>query len=157
MLFAKSHQVNGISRHQIMHRFTQRPKAGERTGAATVEFAIVAPVMILFMLGMVEIGGLMMVKNAAVHASREGARLAVVPTATTASVEQKVTELMQMYTNAGVSVDITPTVLSSANPGDSVTVSVSVDATAIGWITGAVKLPISTITAETTMRRETTN
>ena len=134
-----------------------RPVKTDRAGAATVEFAIVAPVMIMFMLGMVEIGGLMLIKNGATHASREAARLAVTPTATTAAVEQRVTEQMQQYTNAGINVVITPTVLSTAKPGDMVTVRVEVDASSIGWITGAVKLPISSIYGETTMRRETTN
>lgn len=128
-----------------------------RAGAATVEFAIVAPIMIMFMLGMVEVGGLMLIKNGAIHASREGARLAITPTATSIAVQQRVVEQMQQYSAAGVSVVITPAVLSTAEPGDMVTVRVEVDASAIGWITGAVQLPISTIAGETTMRRETTN
>ena len=129
----------------------------ERTGAAAVEFAVVAPIMILFMFGMVEIGGLMMVKNAAVHASREAARLAVTPTATNADVEARVYEQLQMYTSSGITVQISPEVLSSANAGDPISVRVSVDTSALGLITGAVPLPISHVSAETTMRRETTN
>ena len=133
-----------------------RKVAGKRRGAATVEFAFVAPIMILFMFGMVEIGGLMMIKNAATHASREGARLAVTPTATSAEVQQRVMEQIRMYTNASASVIVSPSELALASPGDMVTVRVEVNAAEIGWITGAIPLPVSQLISETTMRRETT-
>ncbi|MFG0289635.1 MAG: TadE/TadG family type IV pilus assembly protein [Rhodopirellula sp. JB044] len=134
-----------------------RRKPNDRRGAAAVEFAVVAPIMILFMFGTVEIGRLMMIKNAATHASREGARIAVTPAATAGEVEQRVMDEMQAYTDIGVDVTITPNQLTMAEPGDMVVVRVDVDAASIRWMTSIVDLPITTITSETTMRRESTN
>jgi Flp pilus assembly protein TadG len=113
--------------------------------------------MILFMFAMVEIGGLMMIKNAATHASREGARLAITPTASSEDVRSRVIEAMQNYTTAPVVVTISPSDLSSANQGGMVTVRVEADPAATGWLSGAIPLPISSVAGETTMRRESTN
>jgi len=72
---------------------TRRKK---RRGTAVVEFAVIAPLMMLFTFGLVETGRLLMVKSQAVQATREGARLAVVPTADSASVIAKVDETLQI-------------------------------------------------------------
>ncbi len=137
--------------------FRRHASTGSRQGAAAVEFAIIAPLMILFMFGMVEIGRIMMLKNAATHASREGARFGVTPTATNATVVQRVNEAMQSYTSSDVAVTVLPSELLSAQPGDMVTVRVSVDLSSVGWVTSVVNLPVSGLSSETTMRRESTN
>ncbi len=59
-----------------------------------IEFALVAPLMILFSLGLVEMGRMTMVKQLITNISREGARLATLPDATNASVQAKVSELL---------------------------------------------------------------
>ncbi|MCM2374987.1 pilus assembly protein [Rhodopirellula sp. ICT_H3.1] len=109
------------------------------------------------MFGTVEIGRLMMIKNAATHASREGARIAVTPNATSDEVRQRVEDEMQAYADVGVDITITPSQLAMAEPGDMVVVRVEVDAASIRWMTTIVDLPITKITSETTMRRESTN
>lgn len=138
-------------------KVTGSTKASSRRGAAAVEFAVIAPIMILFMFGTIEVGRLMMIKNAATHASREGARMAVTPMATASEAIARATQQMQAYASTGVTVTITPNELANAQPGDMVTVRVAVDAASIRWLTSAVQLPITTLTSETTMRRESTN
>ena len=49
-----------------------RPKA--RRGATIVEFALVAPLLFLVVIGMVEFGRMVMVQQILTNASREGAR-----------------------------------------------------------------------------------
>ena len=49
----------------------------KKRGAAVVEFAIVAPLFILLVFGMIEFGRMVMVQQVLTNASREGARLAV--------------------------------------------------------------------------------
>lgn len=132
----------------------RKPK---RTGAATVEFAIVAPVMIFLVLGLFEVGRVMMVKNAATHASREGARIAVTPSATSDAVEEQVRSVMAAYSVADPVVTIEPAELGMAEPGDMVTITVSVDAASVSWVGNAIDLPITQIVGSTTMRRESTN
>lgn len=146
---------------RINSRKTSKPfgsvRSGFHRGAAAVEFAFIAPIMILFMFGTIEIGRLMMIKNAATHASREGARIAVTPMATASDAIEQATRQMQPFAETGVTVTVVPHELSTAKSGDMVTVRVSVDTASIRWSTSAVQLPVSTLVSETTMRRETTN
>lgn len=54
-------------------------RSARRRGAATVEMAVVAPVIFLLVIGAVEFGRVMMVSNVLTAAAREGARVAIVP------------------------------------------------------------------------------
>jgi Flp pilus assembly protein TadG len=58
-----------------------------RRGSALVEFAVVAPVLMIFILGILEIGRLVMVAQITTNASREGARYAVQGDANTAAID----------------------------------------------------------------------
>ncbi len=58
-----------------------------RRGAATVEFAVVLPVLLLFVLGILEIGRLVMVAQVSTNAAREGARYAAQGTADTVAID----------------------------------------------------------------------
>ena len=49
-------------------------------GAATVEMAVVAPVLFMLILGSIEFGRSMQVTNVLTSAAREGARLSLVAT-----------------------------------------------------------------------------
>ncbi len=67
----------------IRKRMKRRSAIARRhTGAAVVEFAVVAPLLVMLTFGMIEISRIVMVKQLLINASREGARLAVLPTAT---------------------------------------------------------------------------
>jgi Flp pilus assembly pilin Flp len=52
-------------------------RAGER-GAAALEFALIAPVLLLLLLGIIEFGFMFQAQLALTHAAREGARMAAV-------------------------------------------------------------------------------
>jgi Flp pilus assembly protein TadG len=58
-----------------------------RRGAATVEFAVVLPVLLMFVLGVIEIGRLVMVAQVNTNAAREAARYAAQGGADAAAVE----------------------------------------------------------------------
>jgi Flp pilus assembly protein TadG len=60
-----------------IERLRERRRRGER-GAALVELAILAPLLILLVLGIIEFGWLFGQFNAVRHAAREGARIAAV-------------------------------------------------------------------------------
>jgi len=51
-------------------------KSQERSGAAVVEFAVILPVLMIFLLGTWELGRLVQVYAILNHAAREGARIA---------------------------------------------------------------------------------
>jgi Flp pilus assembly protein TadG len=128
-----------------------------RMGTAAVEFAVVAPLMMLFTFGLVEIGRLMMVKSQAVQATREGARLAICPTADSASVIARVDETLRILSINDATIEVQPVALSTAPPGSFVTVRVRIDPTTVSWVPGFLDTVIPDLVVETVMRREATN
>ena len=140
----------GSKRSRRARRFRN---SNRRTGAALVEFALVAPLMILFTMGLIDIGRMTMVKQLLVNASREGARQATLTEATSASVQAGV---LQTLSNSGVtgSVTISPSSLTSASAGTTVTVTVSADANSVSWMGSSMFMFGKYITAATSMRRE---
>ena len=131
-----------------------RRRDRNRTGAAVVEFAIVAPVMIMMTMGMMEVGRLVMVKQLLVNASREGARMAVLPGTSTEEVQALVQQELTNSTISGATITITPSILASAGSGTPVTVSISVPAASVSWIPNPMFSLQTNIDASTTMRRE---
>ncbi|NNE00362.1 MAG: pilus assembly protein [Pirellulaceae bacterium] len=147
----------GKHREFIMRMASKkRNLASRRTGAAVVEFAIVAPLMIMFTFGLIEIGRISMVKQTATHASREGARAAVHPLATQSSVEQRVDEELMPLSLDNATVEIDPGALEAIEPGELVTVRVRIDISTVSWIPGFFNFAASEIVSESTMRREST-
>jgi Flp pilus assembly protein TadG len=58
-------------------------------GATALEFAIVAPLLLILIMGMLEFGLMYNAQITVTHAAREGARLAAVDTFDQATVEQR--------------------------------------------------------------------
>ena len=76
-----------------------RPR--NRRGVAAVEFAVVAPFLILLIFGIIEFGRAIMVQQVLTNASREGTRRAVLEEVT----ESEVTTVVSDYlTQCGVTV-----------------------------------------------------
>lgn len=120
-----------------------------------VEFAIVAPVLLLLVMGMIEYGRLVMVQQVITNATREGARRAVLDGATTAGVETVVNDFLAASRISGAVVSVAPNPPSSANFGDPVTVSVQVPFSEVSWLPTPMFLNETTLSATTVMRRET--
>jgi len=59
------------------------PQRQTQAGQEVVEFALILPVLILLLLGIIEFGVLMYSYNSIAHATREGARVGVIGTAST--------------------------------------------------------------------------
>lgn len=128
-----------------------------RAGAAAVEFALIAPLMMTFTFGLVELGRLMLVKESAVQATREGAREAIRPSADRSAVIERVNAELSLMSVNDATVVVSPSSLDSVEPGGMVTVSVSIPLSAVSWVPGYFDFEATTIVAETTMRRESTN
>ena len=124
-----------------------------RRGAAAVEFALVAPLFVMFAFGIIEFGRAMMVQQIMTNATREGAREAALPEATADSVKSSVLDSL-----AGSSVDVSvDNITVSPDPAtafnnEQITVSLTVPYEDVTWI------PISYISgslrASTRMRSE---
>ena len=127
----------------------------KRRGAAVVEFAVVAPVFIMLVFGMIEYGRMVMVQQLMVNASREGARVAVLDGATTSSVQSQVNTFLTNAAISGQTVTVNPNPPSSAGYGAPVTVTVTIPFSSVSWLPSPMYLGGKTLTATTVMRRET--
>ena len=124
-----------------------------RRGAAATEFAVVAPVFFLMVVGFLEFGRALMVQQVLINASRVGARQASTTSATTSEVESTVVEYAASVAVPGVSVAVVPDP-SAANPGDPVTVTTSVAFTNVSWMASPWFLGGTTLSASSQMRKE---
>jgi len=127
----------------------------DRRGTAVVEFAVVAPLFITLVFGMIEYGRMVMVQQLLTNASREGARMGVLDGATTAAVQSSVTSYLTNASISGATVTVSPNPPSSAGYGAPVTVTVSIPFSQVSWIPTPMFLSGKTLTASSVMRRET--
>ncbi len=74
----------------------RRRRDPRRRGAAVVEFAVVLPLLLTVLFGIIEYGWVFMVRQTLQTAAREGARLAVLQTSVTpyTNVLQRVSDVM---------------------------------------------------------------
>ena len=142
-----------------------------RSGASVVEFAFVAPVFFLIVLGLVEIGRAFMVQHLLTDAARHGCRFAAIIEGTdTQTIKDTVTSYLSQF---GINAE-TVTVLINDTAGleassvpaySEMTITVSIPASSITWLPtgmtmwlpGMGTVPISiggTLTGQFTMRRE---
>ena len=131
-----------------------------RRGAAAVEFAIIAPLFFLLILGMIEIGRAVMVQQIITNASREGARLAVLPDENNTNVINRVDDILTDSGIPGATTEIlsefdSPINIQDAGYGDVIKVRVSVPFSDVSWLPGSEKyMGNSTLSAITVMRGE---
>lgn len=93
-------------------------------GQAVVEFALVLPILLLLLLGVVEFGRFYNAWLMVTHASREGARMASLGS-TKVQVEQQVDSVMTSFDTEKITVTISPS--GTKARGDMVTVHVNYD------------------------------
>jgi Flp pilus assembly protein TadG len=120
-----------------------------------VEFAIVAPIFVLFVFGMIEYGRMVMVQQVLTNATREGARIAVLEGATEDEVVDAVVDYCtssRVPVSAGdVSVDPDP---ATAGLGAPVTVSIGIPFTSVSWLPSPMYLGATQLNATSVMRKE---
>jgi Flp pilus assembly protein TadG len=104
-----------------------------RWGGAVVEFAVVVPLLLMFILGTIEVGRFMMVQEIVVNAAREGARRGVIIGATDNDVQTIIDNYLSSSTISGHTRSVTPG-LATAKSGDLITVRVSVPYQNISWL-----------------------
>src|SRR5947209_5457878 len=98
----------------------RRASRAKRWGAAAVEFAIVAPILVSLVLALIEFGRVLMVEQILTNAAREGCRTAVLEGSTTTDVNTTVSSYLA---GSGISGAPNPTVSpdpSTAAPGASI-------------------------------------
>jgi Flp pilus assembly protein TadG len=125
----------------------------QRKGVAAVEFAIVAPVFFLMVIGIIEIGRAMMVQQVLINASRVGARRAVMLSSDEQSVIDAVTEYAAGVGVNGVEATVSPNP-ATAGAGQAVTVNVSIGFEQVSWLPAPWIMGGRDLTSTSVMRKE---
>ena len=125
-----------------------------RRGAAVVEFAMVVPVFVLLVFGMIEFGRAVMVQQVLVNATREGARQAVLDGSTLADVQARIDVYLLASSINGATTTVTPAP-EAAGFGEPVVVTISVPFEDVSWLPTPQYIGATTLTASSVMRRET--
>jgi Flp pilus assembly protein TadG len=124
-----------------------------RRGVATVEFAIVAPLFFLLVLGSIELGRALMVQQVLTNASRVGARDAVTLSGTSSSAVAAATSFANGASVGGVQVAVSPNP-STASAGDMVSVTVTVPYNNVTWVPAPWFMGGKVLSATSVMRKE---
>lgn len=125
----------------------------DRRGAAAVEFAIVAPIFFLLVVGFIELGRALMVQQVITNASRVGARQAIALSTTESQAVDAATDYAASLSVNNVEVNISPSP-SAAEVGDPITVTVTIPYSSVSWIPSPWFLGETTLQAESIMRKE---
>ena len=114
--------------------------AAPRAGATVVEFALVAPVLFLFLFGMIEWGRMVMVQQSLTSAVRDGCRMAVLSTSNSQQavvdhIRKELRSVIQDSSNSKkVRVTVSPSSLTNITPGTSITVGIDVYMFDVSWL-----------------------
>ena len=100
----------------------------DRSGVAALEFAFIAPVLILLTVGIIDVGRMMWTASTLDHAAREGARFATVRGAMSAQPTNQA-EVEAFVAGSAIGVDpanlsVTVSWTPDSNPGGTVTITV---------------------------------
>ena len=145
---------------------SSRDATPRRTGAAVVEMAIVLPVFMLIVLGIVEFGRAMMVGQLLTNGARHGARQGVIEGSTNTSVQQDIEDFLTgslnvPATDITILIEVEPAPgnpdpaddLAAAQPKDLVRITVSVPFDKVAYVAGNF-LNGTTLQANCVMRHE---
>jgi Flp pilus assembly protein TadG len=124
-----------------------------RCGVATVEFAIIAPLFFLLVLGSIELGRALMVQQILTNASRAGARDAVTLAGTQDSAIAAATDFAAGASVGGIAVTVSPNP-ATASSGQMVSVTVTVPYENVTWVPAPWFMGGKTLTATSVMRKE---
>jgi|GEM_PF-2326596 len=129
-----------------------RKRNQRRRGAAAIEFALIAIPFLFLIFTMFEFGRYIMIYQILIDAAREGARRAVVESATPDDVTARVKTLLDDATLKGATITVTPSNnFDSLWLGDPVKVDVSISYGSVSWMTPLWVAGSPTISASSTM------
>jgi Flp pilus assembly protein TadG len=148
-----------------------RIRSRARCGVAAVEFALIAPLLILTMLGAIDVGRFINVGQIVNDASREGARQASRNAVTNVSEvdavvlsylrdafrDPSLTATINVTDSSGAPIsggDLTKTSSGSSSSGSSLRVTVALSYDKVRWMAGFPGVSGKTLTTTTVMRRE---
>lgn len=133
-------------------RIMRRDDSRRARGTAIVEFAVVLPLLLFILFGIIEFGYVFMVRQTLQHAAREGCRMAILQTSTDpyTNVQMRIAEIMATTNASSYTVQMTHATV--ADPSETIVTSVPYyDVRLMGGYLG---LPNFTLRGTCVMRKE---
>lgn len=132
-----------------------RPRnQGSRRGTASVEFALVAPLIFLFFFGSIEFGRLIMIMHALDSAAREGCRVAVTWKATRQDVADTVSERLATFGITDYTLMVEPNSPSQVSQWAPISVHIEAAYTDLAWLPVPKYLQEITLSGSCTLPQE---
>ncbi len=135
-----------------------RPAANQRrycrSAATTVEFAVIAPLLFMVLLGSLEFARVNQVMNATSFSAYQGCRQAIVPGATASAATTEVNRVLSANLISSGTVTVNPSTIT--NSTETVTVTVAINLDSVCWIIPRFTTG-KTITRTCTLTREKTS
>lgn len=125
-----------------------------RRGSATVELAVVAPVVFLLIFAAVEFGRLLMAMHGLEEAAREGCRQAILVESTSTEVQDTVAARLGTFGISGYTLTTEPSPPTDACQFEPVTVKITVPYTGVSWLPTPKFLGAIQLNASCTFSRE---
>jgi Flp pilus assembly protein TadG len=128
-----------------------------RRAAATVEFAVVSPVLVVLVLGIVEFGRAMMTLELLNNAARNGSRVGVLIGADDVEVKAAVDKALKTTGIKGTTTILVNDAAGNprdAKPGDSITVKIVVPYKDVAWLPTSIWLGDKHLSSVVAMRKE---
>ena len=120
-------------------------------GAAVVEFAVVCPALLAILFGIIEFGWVFMLRQTVQNAAREGARVAVLQTATDQQINDRINVILQ---SAGITSQSVSLTHADGETSCDESVQISVPYADLSLMGGCFNEWISTLEGQCTMRKE---
>jgi Flp pilus assembly protein TadG len=126
--------------------------AWKRRGAAVVEFAVVTPLLVSILFGIIEYGYIFFARSTIQHAAREACRIAILQTSESpySEVTDRIVDLMGTASISSYTVNMTHA--TEEEPYETVTITVPFDA--VSLLGGYFPHPSSGIQGTCSMRKE---
>lgn len=140
-------RISKIIRHACPRR--------DRRGTTAVEFAVVAPIFFVLVLGMIEFGQAMMVQTVLTNAAQLGARAGALNGAISSDVTTAVNTYLSNAGISGATSTATPNPPSSAKPGTDIKVTVTIPYSSVSLLPTPSFLKTTTLTSTALVQRET--
>jgi Flp pilus assembly protein TadG len=139
--------------------FRSRRRGLTRRAVTAVEFAVVAPVLFMMILGLIEVGRACMVNELLTEAARQGCRIGIIEGTSSATIQNAATNYLS---SVGINGETASVVINDAAANSieastmpaytEITVQVSVPASSVTWT--PTWFLSGTISSQYTMRRE---